>query len=61
MADSLLMTLHYFEKANLIKIRKDDKKEEKNLIKKEEYKQEDKKITKVNIKSSKKEEKEKWK
>jgi len=29
LADSLLMTLHYFEKANLIKIRKEDKKEEK--------------------------------
>lgn len=58
LADSLLMTLHYFEKANLIKIRKDDKKEQKkeenNLVKKEEHKNEDNKITKLNIKVSKK-------
>ena len=65
LADSLLMTLHYFEKANLIKIRKDDKKEEKKddkkeekkEDKKEEKKEEDKKITKVNIKSSRKKKK----
>ena len=29
LADSLLMTLHYFEKANLMKIKNDDKKKEK--------------------------------
>jgi hypothetical protein len=40
LADSLLMTLHYFEKANLIKIRKDDKKDEK----KEEKKATNKKV-----------------
>ena len=61
LADSLLMTLHYFEKANLIKIRKDDKKEEKDLVKKEEKKEgnkvKDKKITKVNVKVSRKKKK----
>jgi hypothetical protein len=61
LADSLLMTLHYFEKANLIKIRKDDKKEEKkvqsNIVKKEEQKEEDKKVTKINVKGSKKKKK----
>ena len=60
LADSLLMTLHYFEKANLIKIRKDDKKEEKKEEKKEvkkEEKKEEKMDTKVNIKGSKKKKK----
>ena len=49
LADSLLMTLHYFEKTNLIKIRKDEKKEE--------NKEEDKKVTKINVKVSKKKKK----
>lgn len=40
LADSLLMTLHYFEKANLLKIKTDDKKKELKKIK------EDKKIDK---------------
>jgi hypothetical protein len=52
LADSLLMTLHYFEKANLIKIRKDDKKEEKKIQSNIE-----KKVIKVNIKGSRKKKK----
>ena len=35
LADSLLMTLHYFEKNNLIKVKSDDKKKEKKAVKKE--------------------------
>ena len=49
LADSLLMTLHYFEKANLIKIRKDEKKEEKKV--------KDNKVIIVNIKGSRKKKK----
>ena len=60
LADSLLMTLHYFEKANLIKIRKDDKKEEKKETKKVKSNienKEDNKITKINVKVSRKKKK----
>ena len=35
LADSLLMTLHYFEKNNLMKVKSDDKKKEKKAEKKE--------------------------
>ena len=44
LADSLLMTLHYFEKTNLMKVKNDDKKKEK---KKEKKKKE--KIEKIEI------------
>jgi hypothetical protein len=36
LADSLLMTLHYFEKNNLMKVKNDDKKKEKKADKKKE-------------------------
>ena len=44
LADSLLMTLHYFEKANLLKVKTDDKK--KQIKQDKEDKKKDKKIDK---------------
>ena len=57
LADSLLMTLHYFEKANLMKIRKDDKKEEKKDDKKD-VKEKKKEKTKEKKQEKKQENKE---
>ena len=38
LADSLLMTLHYFEKGNLLKVKNDDKKKEQKKVKEEKKK-----------------------
>jgi hypothetical protein len=43
LADSLLMTLHYFEKGNLLKIKSDDKKKELKKIKEEGKKEKEEK------------------
>jgi hypothetical protein len=53
LADSLLMTLHYFEKNNLMKVKSDDKKKEKKADKKKEK---DEKKEKENMNNIKEEE-----